>query len=85
TYTFHNKDNEPSIVILDYFTYDHMGRLLSQKQRIGSSPVQLISENSYDELGQLVRKDVGGETALDGYTDMHNMDATTDGTLYHTG
>ncbi|NGX85429.1 hypothetical protein, partial [Aequorivita sp. KMM 9714] len=42
-------------------------------------------ENSYDELGQLVRKDVGGETALDGYTDMHNMDATTDGTLYHTG
>tara|TARA_R100000306_G_scaffold62380_1_gene69175 strand:+ start:578 stop:4804 length:4227 start_codon:yes stop_codon:yes gene_type:complete len=84
TLTTHTKTGQSNINIRDYFTYDHMGRLLSQKQKIGNSPLQLIAENQYDELGQLVRKNVGGETALEGYTDMEKIYATSDGTLYHT-
>jgi len=83
THSSHLKTGKPTITIRDYFHYDHSGRLKSQKQKIDNEPVQLISENFYDELGQLHRKDVGGETVLDGYTDIVNMDVTFDGTITH--
>ncbi|MBL4662691.1 MAG: hypothetical protein JKY22_03840, partial [Flavobacteriaceae bacterium] len=54
--------NNPNITIIDYFNYDHVGRLLSQEQQIDDSPVQLIAENVYDNMGQLLQKNVGGET-----------------------
>ena len=85
TLVIHKKTGEPDISTRDYFSYDHMGRLLSHKQKIGSSPLQLIAENQYDELGQLVRKDVGGETEFDGYTLLTLVHATYDGTLTKTG
>lgn len=71
--------NSKTIIVVDYFTYDHMGRLLSQQQQIDNTPVQLIAKNSYDALGQLERKQVGGETAVDGYTDIEEIDVTYDG------
>ena len=77
----HNKEGQNALNIYDYFTYDHMGRLLSQKQRINTSPLQLIAQNEYDELGQLVRKNVGGETLADGYTDIDDLQVTYDGTV----
>ncbi len=83
TYASHLKTGKPSINTRDYFHYDHVGRLKSHKQKIDNEPVQLIKENFYDELGQLQRKDVGGETVLDGYTDIVNMDVTFDGTISH--
>ncbi len=81
TFTVHKKGTGPAINIFDYFTYDHMGRLLSQKQKIDNSPLQLIAENHYDELGQLLRKDVGGETQANGYTDIANIAVTYDGIM----
>jgi RHS repeat-associated protein len=55
----HKKTGKPDIVSEDFFTYDHMDRLLSHKQTINGSIQELIVNNTYDELGQLMKKDVG--------------------------
>lgn len=47
----------------DFFTYDHAERLLTQKQKINAQPEQLIVKNTYDELGQLIKKGVGNNEA----------------------
>ncbi|MDB4325257.1 RHS repeat-associated core domain-containing protein [Flavobacteriaceae bacterium] len=83
SHTTHIKTGNTPINIRDYFTYDHMGRLNSHKQKIANEPVQLIAENNYDELGQLVGKNVGGQTAQDGYTDIVNMTVSNDGNIVH--
>lgn len=79
TTSSHIKDTNDAIVTKDYFTYDHMERLLTHKQKIDQEPVQLIAENLYDELGQLIHKDVGGETLVEGYTDVTNANVTVIG------
>ncbi len=56
----HTKDSNTPIVTIDSFTYDHMGRLLTQIQTINDSDGEIISSNEYDELGQLISKRVGG-------------------------
>lgn len=84
SHTTHNKEGQDALNIYDYFTYDHMGRLLSHKQQIDSAPLQLIAQNEYDELGQLVRKNVGGETEFEGYT-LTNAEATYDSTVFKSG
>ena len=62
TTTTHTSNTTMSIV--DTFTYDHIGRLLTQKQKINAQPQELIVKNEYDELGQLLNKKVGNtETA----------------------
>ena len=81
TMTTHVRGGAANIVTLDYFTYDHAGRLLTHEQKIDSEPVQLIAENVYDELGQLVKKHVGGQTFLDGYTDITNANVTAQGMI----
>ena len=55
----HQKGTTTPIITTDTFTYDHMGRLLTQKQQIGNHPQELIVQNNYDDLGQLERKKVG--------------------------
>ncbi|CCG52180.1 Probable Rhs family protein precursor [Flavobacterium indicum GPTSA100-9 = DSM 17447] len=49
------------VIVKDIFEYTAQDRLLKHTQEINSSSGQLISSNSYDELGQLVSKKVGGE------------------------
>jgi len=58
--TTHQKTGAPNITISDVFTYDHMGRMLGQKQTINNQPQEIIVANTYDNLGQLVTKKVGG-------------------------
>jgi RHS repeat-associated protein len=60
TTTAHKKGITVEITILDTFTYDHIGRILTQKQKINNQPQEIIAANSYDNLGQLLAKDVGG-------------------------
>lgn len=55
-------DKGTTVTTVDTFTYDHTGRLLSQNQKINSLPTQTIVSNSYDDLGQLIGKGVGGKT-----------------------
>ncbi len=81
TTTTHKMGSNPILYIYDYFSYDHMGRLKSHTQKLDNEPIQLIAENTYDELGRLERKDVGGETYVLGYTEITNADMTYDGKL----
>jgi len=48
------------LMIKDDFEYDHAERVKTHKQKINSQPEELISENIYDELGQLLSKGLGG-------------------------
>ncbi len=59
TKTTHTKDGNAPIVTIDTFTYDHMGRLLTQQQQIDNQAAEMIVANTYDELGQLESKKVG--------------------------
>ena len=59
--TTHTKSGV-DIVIEDKFTYDHVGRLTEQIQIIDSGSEEVIVQNSYDNLGQLESKGVGGGT-----------------------
>ncbi|MCK0115184.1 RHS repeat-associated core domain-containing protein, partial [Gelidibacter sp. F63206] len=62
TKSWHTKDNT-TIETEDTFTYDHMGRLKKQTQElVGMKPTEVIVENTYDDLGQLTGKGVGGKT-----------------------
>ncbi|MCF2875875.1 RHS repeat-associated core domain-containing protein, partial [Tenacibaculum sp. Cn5-1] len=60
TKTTHKKTGKADIVTVDKFFYDNLDRLTKQTQTIGSN-TEVIAENSYDELGQLVEKKVGGK------------------------
>ncbi|GAA4277922.1 RHS repeat domain-containing protein [Aquimarina mytili] len=60
TKTTHTKGSNAAIVTIDTFEYDHMGRLLTQTQKINDQPEEVIVANTYDELGQLQSKIVGG-------------------------
>ncbi|WP_299156479.1 DUF6443 domain-containing protein [uncultured Tenacibaculum sp.] len=61
TKTTHTKDGKAAIVTVDKFTYDNLDRITKQTQTIGGT-TEVIAENSYDELGQLTEKQVGGKT-----------------------
>ena len=68
-HTTHLKSGNASINIYDHYTYDHMGRLKTHTQDIDGGPMQLITNNTYDDLGQLINKKVGGELFEEGLTD----------------
>ncbi len=63
TTTIHRKTGHPEIKTIDRFTYDHMGRVSSQTQQINDQTPELIAHNTYDALGQLTSKKVGGAVA----------------------
>lgn len=62
TTSTHQKNTDPLITIVDIFSYDHIGRLLTQKETINNQAQELITSNTYDNLGQLISKGVGGKT-----------------------
>jgi len=80
----HLKSGNTIISGVDYFTYDQIGRLITHEQKIDNEPVQLITENFYNDIGQLVRKNVGGETFVNGFTDINGVDVTFEGTVEKT-
>ena len=57
--TTHKKTGKQDIVIQDSFEYDPAERLLLQKQTINNQATEVIVANTYDELGQLIKKGVG--------------------------
>lgn len=64
TESTHKKDGNAPIVVTELYTYDHVGRLLTQTHQIGNDPIELIVANHYDDLGQLDSKKVGGSSAV---------------------
>jgi len=55
-------DNLPTVITIDSMSYDHAGRLTKQTQTINGSAKEVIVANTYDDLGQLISKGVGGKT-----------------------
>jgi hypothetical protein len=53
-------NTDAELQVKDSFTYSLQDRLLVHKQQINDLPEQLIVKNTYDELGQLISKNVGG-------------------------
>ena len=94
TKTTHKKTGQVDIVTVDKFYYDNLDRLTKQTQTIGSN-TEIIAENSYDELGQLVEKKVGGKTTqsrlqtvdykynVRGWLKNINQDANNDNDLFN--
>jgi len=62
TTSLHTKTGQSTITTVDAFTYDTAGRLTKQTQTINGGATEVIAENTYDELGQLISKGVGGKT-----------------------
>ncbi|WP_430412834.1 DUF6443 domain-containing protein [Kordia sp.] len=58
--TTHLKEKNNPIVTIDNYSYDKSNRLLYQTKQINGGNKELIAKNNYDELGQLVQKQVGG-------------------------
>ncbi|WP_374175066.1 DUF6443 domain-containing protein [Flavobacterium tructae] len=60
TISTYKKGTNVEIVIANAFTFDHMGRVLTQKQKINNQAQETIVSNTYNNLGQLKEKIVGG-------------------------
>lgn len=61
TTSTHKKGNNAVITLVDSYSYDHVGRMLTQKQTINNQVQEVIASNIYDNLGQLISKGVGGK------------------------
>lgn len=62
TRTVHTKGTNTPITVEDSFEYDHAARLTGQSQRVNGQGEQLFT-NTYDGIGQLVKKEVGNTKA----------------------
>ncbi|MDN3694672.1 DUF6443 domain-containing protein [Chryseobacterium tructae] len=59
-YTYHiRKSGEAGVSVRERFVYDHGNRLKEHYHQVDSNPEQLLAKNSYNELSQLVNKEVG--------------------------
>ncbi|MEN8193825.1 MAG: DUF6443 domain-containing protein, partial [Bacteroidota bacterium] len=56
--TTHTKGST-TITTLEKFYYDHTGRVTKQTHKINNEDEEVITQNTYDELGELVIKKVG--------------------------
>ncbi|KRD05420.1 hypothetical protein ASE21_20910 [Flavobacterium sp. Root901] len=61
TTSTHKKGTDALITIVDSYSYDHAGRVLTQSQSINNQTKEIIANNTYDKLGQLISKGVGGK------------------------
>ncbi|REC41605.1 DUF6443 domain-containing protein [Chryseobacterium pennipullorum] len=58
--TFHKRRNtEAGLTIKERFEYDGQNRLLKHWHKVDSRPEELLAENTYNELSQLISKKVG--------------------------
>ncbi|MEO8235549.1 MAG: DUF6443 domain-containing protein, partial [Flavobacterium sp.] len=74
TVTTHKRVNTDAVLtVKDMFTYSAQDKLLLHTQQINALPVQLIASNTYDELGQLISKNVGG-TDITGALGLQKVD-----------
>jgi hypothetical protein len=66
TVTRHKRLNaDPEILIKETYTYSAQDRLLTHTHQINGGVVEVLASNTYDELGQLVSKNVGGLQKVD--------------------
>jgi len=61
-------------VITENFTYDFQNRLLKHTHQIDGNPVEILAQNTYNELSQLSNKKVGGYASLNGGGFLQSID-----------
>ena len=54
----------PTTTVLTKLHYDHNGRVMNVKKKLNGSADKLITQNTYDELGQLKTKQIGQKADL---------------------
>lgn len=70
--TYHlRKAGEVGVMIQERFTYDSQNRLVSHYHQVDNNPEELLSENTYNELYQLINKKVGSN---ENYTPLQSVD-----------
>ncbi len=59
--TYHKRKNaDAELVVKEDFVYDNQNRLLEHYHEVlGKSPIVSLAKNTYNEIGQLVKKEVG--------------------------
>ncbi len=62
-YSYH-ETSVASVTIKERFVYDQMDRLTSHYHQVGNSSEILLVSNSYNELGQLIQKDLKGSSSI---------------------
>jgi RHS repeat-associated protein len=55
---------DAELVVKEVFTYSSQDRLLTHTHQINGGAIQLLAANTYDELGQLTSKKVGGSNSF---------------------
>lgn len=63
------------ITVRDDFTYTNQDRLLKQTHKINSLPTQLLYKNTFNELGNIISKNIGG-TDVSGSIGLQKVDFT---------
>ncbi|MFN1218822.1 DUF6443 domain-containing protein [Chryseobacterium kwangjuense] len=60
TITKHRRSRiEPELQIKERFVYDGQNRLLKHYHQVDTNPEELLAENTYNEIGQLINKKTG--------------------------
>ncbi|WP_312509564.1 DUF6443 domain-containing protein [Chryseobacterium culicis] len=52
--------SDPERTITQFFDYDNQNRLLVHRHQVDNNPIEILSQNEYNELSQLKNKKVGG-------------------------
>ncbi|REC70179.1 DUF6443 domain-containing protein, partial [Chryseobacterium rhizosphaerae] len=63
SYTWHLKSPlDTEVKIKERFVYDNQKRIIKQYHQVNTNPEELLVENAYNEIGQLVNKKTGNTT-----------------------
>lgn len=57
-YLTHTMPSQSDVNVMEEFNYDHQSRLISQYHKINDGPKVLLKQSQYNEVGQLVEKNV---------------------------
>ncbi|MBS4044603.1 MAG: hypothetical protein KGZ59_12425, partial [Chitinophagaceae bacterium] len=61
SYTKHTRPNKETLAISTVMNYDDGGRLINIQKDINNQGLKLVSNNTYNELGQLIKKTLGND------------------------
>ncbi|PQJ16574.1 RHS repeat domain-containing protein [Aureicoccus marinus] len=62
TTSTHSKTGQSTITSVDKYTYNQVGALSQATNQINGGATEVIAENTYDGIGQLTQKSIGGKT-----------------------
>ncbi|WP_160137664.1 DUF6443 domain-containing protein [Chryseobacterium sp. c4a] len=63
SYTYHLRNQGSTLVtIKERFFYDNQNRLLKHYHQVDTQPEELLAENTYNDIGQLINKKTGNTT-----------------------